>query len=1012
MKLRLFWVFIVCISANFAGAQSTKANNDLDEEFKKAKEFIQQDAYSLAYPIFKKLVSLSNNQSNFPVYIAEESLYYTLVCGLIIDDIAALQPAINYSNLSTSNAHIQKINFYIGEYYFRNNDFPNAIEFYNKSGIDNLTNTQIATLKFHKGYSYFTQQKFNEAKPLFNSIRQIKSDANYIDANYYYGFLCFYDKQYNEAKNAFAIVEQTNTYKNIVPFYLAEIYYFNGERDKALSYAEDALKRGNQFYTTELNQLVGHLSFDKKEYAKALPYLEYYVSKNAKVRREDLYELAFCYYAAKNYTKCIEGFKQLGGKEDSLAQNSMYLLADAYLKTNQKTNARNAFLFCASNSSNAVQKEVSAFNYAKLSYELGYLNVASIELQGFLNDYPKSIYITETKELIVSTLANTSNFKDALILFESMTTKTELLQKIYPRILYSRAVELINERQIDNANILLNKLLASNYNESQKQLAYFWKGEIAYRKDDVEEAIFYLSNYLSNAQVNGEVNIINAKYSLGYCWLKKQNYTNALKNFEYITKTITPTSNTIEQDAFLRSADCYFMTKQMITAQKLYDNVINNNSKSADYAVYQKALIAGALNKPNDKISLLESIASVYPKSSLIGDANLEIANVYFANEKFDKAIEPLQNVLRLKGTESIEPQAYLKLGIASFNLDKNDDALNYFNTLSTKYPNTPESDESIEYIRNIFVETQRPDEFVSFMKKNGKPITYSEADSITYKAAQISYDKRDFAAATKGFEDYLKNYPDGKFFLDANYLIAEMFVTNKNNVAALKYYENITAKTPNKYGERSSLQAARIYYFDEKDITKAEPYFIKAKQLSTLQENRLEAMRGLLRCQYRLQKFSEALPNAKELLQEKSIANDDKMMAITIIAKSNQAENKLDEATRNYKEVMLIGKSEYSAEASFRVAEILMLQNKLPDAEKAAFDCIKKFGSYEIWVTKSYLLLGDIYFKQKDWFNAEATYKSIIENATIESIKKEAEQKLLQVIAEKNRTSQIENNL
>ena len=85
MKLRLFWVFIVCISANFAVAQSTKTNNDLDDEFKKAKEFIQQDAYSLAYPIFKKLVSLSNNQSNFPVYIAEESLYYTLVCGLIID---------------------------------------------------------------------------------------------------------------------------------------------------------------------------------------------------------------------------------------------------------------------------------------------------------------------------------------------------------------------------------------------------------------------------------------------------------------------------------------------------------------------------------------------------------------------------------------------------------------------------------------------------------------------------------------------------------------------------------------------------------------------------------------------------------------------------------------------------------------------------------------------------------------------------------------------------------------
>jgi hypothetical protein len=44
--------------------------------------------------------------------------------------------------------------------------------------------------------------------------------------------------------------------------------------------------------------------------------------------------------------------------------------------------------------------------------------------------------------------------------------------------------------------------------------------------------------------------------------------------------------------------------------------------------------------------------------------------------------------------------------------------------------------------------------------------------------------------------------------------------------------------------------------------------------------------------------------------------------------------------------------------------------------------------GSYDLWVTKSYLLLGDIYVQQKDLFNAEATYKSIVENATIPELK------------------------
>ena len=94
----------------------------------------------------------------------------------------------------------------------------------------------------------------------------------------------------------------------------------------------------------------------------------------------------------------------------------MYLLGDAYLKTGQKANARNAFLFCASNSSNAKQREISMYNYAKLSYELGYQDVALTELQKFLQTYPSSEYNTEARELLVGVLANTNNYKDALAL--------------------------------------------------------------------------------------------------------------------------------------------------------------------------------------------------------------------------------------------------------------------------------------------------------------------------------------------------------------------------------------------------------------------------------------------------------------------------------------------------------------------------------------------------------------------------------------------------------------------
>ena len=102
--------------------------------------------------------------------------------------------------------------------------------------------------------------------------------------------------------------------------------------------------------------------------------------------------LSYCYYDGNQVDKAIEGFKQLSNEKDSLGQNSMYLLGDLYLRTNQKENARNAFQYSANNNSNRKQQEISRFNYAKLSYELGYQDIALSEMNKFLDLYPASDY--------------------------------------------------------------------------------------------------------------------------------------------------------------------------------------------------------------------------------------------------------------------------------------------------------------------------------------------------------------------------------------------------------------------------------------------------------------------------------------------------------------------------------------------------------------------------------------------------------------------------------------------
>lgn len=167
--------------------------------------------------------------------------------------------------------------------------------------------------------------------------------------------------------------------------------------------------------------------------------------------------------------------------------------------------------------------------------------------------------------------------------------------------------------------------------------------------------------------------------------------------------------------------------------------------------------------------------------------------------------------------------------------------------------------------------------------------------------------------------------------------------------------------------------------------------------------------MRGLLRSQYQLGKWDVAVPNAKDLLEVKNLSTDDQILANLILAKSSQLNGQCPTAITHYRAVANLSKGEYGAEARYEIANCQFSAGRYEDAEKSAFEVINKSGSYAWWVTKSYILLGDIYFVQKDFFNAKATFQSIVDNANIEELRQIAATKLEQVINEEKKNSKLE---
>jgi len=1007
IKPTYFLLLIAVLFSFSVFAQPTHVFTDAERKFKDAKELFIKQQYALAYPLLEVVKKeYPDEQKSNNVYLHDDVNYYYIVCRLKLGLPIAEEEAKHYIEWINNQPRLELMSYHLGKFYFVKNDFTNAIKYYEQASLDNLSNEEIADAKFEMGYCYFNLKRFKDAKPLFNEIHQLPENKYYIPANYYYGFISYYDRSYADALKSFKLVEMKDEYKSVVPYYIAEIYYFQNKKEESLRYGESTLSRGGLYYDKEMKQLLGQMYFERKNYAKALPLLEYYVKNTKKVSKEDLYELSYCYYEAKQLNKAIEGFKQLSNEQDSLGQNSMYLLGDCYLRTNQKANARTAFQYCANNSSNKKQQEISLFNYAKLSYDLGYPDVALNEMRNFLNNYPNSISTNEAKEILVGLLANTNNFNDALTLYESFSKPTAAMQNVYPRILYGRAIEYFNDQQIIQADELFSKILKLPAS-SITPYANFWKGEIAYRIPDYDAAIRYLSFYLqSGAVAQGEATPATAKYDLGYCWMKKENYRQSLANFEAIAKSAI-TATPVEQDAYVRSADNYFMVKDFSKASSMYDIVISKGLTQSDYALFQKAMIAG-IKSASGKIAGLNSLIRLYPQSSLVPDATMEVANTYMADEKFTEAIPYLNKVLTYNSAGGLKPKAYLKLGLSYYNLNNNEQALANYQQLIQQYPQSVEVDEALDNLKGIYVESGKPNEYVELMRKNGKNISATEADGITYSAAELKYNGNDCAGAIAGFTNYLSQFPVGASVLEASFFRSECYSKNKDWSNALIGYNYVSSKGINKYFERAALAASRIYYFELKDYPNAKKAFELLRSGAVNQDNQLEAARGLVRCDYQLKEYDQANEVAKDLLKGKGISTDDKSVAFLVLGKSQQKSNDCNGAIASFKSCAAINKSAWGAEARYEIANCLFSIGNYTAAEKAAQVVIKETSSYDYWLTSSYILLGDIFMQQKDFFNAKATYQSVAQNSTLPELKTTAQQKLDKAMAAEKESSKV----
>ncbi len=975
-------------------AQETTVFTEANNAYKRGMSFYDQGLFAKAQSEFKDAVDLllPVNEGESELLRTKAELYYAK-CAVQLDQPDGEKLIIDFIRAHSPDPIANQALIDVATYYFNAENYDKAIEYFTKAPINGMSREQRAEAKFKLGYAYFANKQFANAKNNFRDIKDIPGDYFY-PTNYYLGICYFFEGNYDEAIRSLRVSEQNDRYKYQIPYYIAQIYFAERRYDELIAYAEPKLVDRRLQKEKEIRQLLGQSYFEKGDYAKALPYLEYYAERTGKMREEEFYQLAFAHYKLGNYQKAIPNFEELGNADSQLAQYAMHYLADSYLKLGRKTSARTAFATAKRMTYDPAIQEEALYNYAKLSYELKDPREAIASLQDIK---PSSRYYNEAQALMSEIFLSYRDYKQALDILEKMPNKTLQLRESYQKVAFYRALQLIQENDLAGAKQLLAKSLQDPIDTKTKALAVYWQGDIAQREKDYDSSIRLITQFLTLAKsITGlpdESSLFTGNYIQGYNYLKQQNYNGALgfflevvtgikRNQRFITSEYV--KNDILGDAILRSGDCYFKRNQYAEAVRYYDEAIAQRYSRFEYALYQKAIIEGLRGNQAEKLLALERIAREHPNSEFADDALLQLGVTYQEIGQLNQAVPPLRRlVTEYKGKTPLISQALIRLGLITYNQNNPEGAINYYKQVFSSNPTPEEGSLALAALEEIYVDDLgRADEYFAFLETiPGYKVDNIAKDSLSFKVAEAQFQNGNYQRAVDSYTDYIRKYPNGRYLLDAHYNRGESYAVLKQYGQALADYEYVVERGQSRYYAKSLEKAALIAYNYSQDFAKAYNFYTRLEIVATSENMRFEAQLGALRSAYRTGNTQAVYELANKVSNNPNADQTQIATANFYLGKVAFDRKDYDNALTAFNRVITQSDNEQTAEARYLIAYIYYLKRDLERAQEICLNANKESSGYPYWVAKSVLLLADILAEKGDLYNARAALEALLEN-------------------------------
>lgn len=857
--------------------------------------------------------------------------------------------------------------------------YKQATKAFAKVNGKNLSRETQPMLLFYWGYALLKQENYEKALSYLLRVKQ-KESLYTPHARYYAGYCYYCTKDFQNALAEFLSVQHLAGYQQIVPYYLVQIDYAQGNYEQVYTRANQLLDTfPDNKHNYELHRMLGEMYYQDSAYNDAIQHLEAYHTLTLEQEREplrsDIYLLGVANYKVGKYQEAIQQLKNIKEQKDSISESTYLHLGHSYLRVGEEEKAKLSYAAAMRLNINSRVREEAMYNYVQITYLQGSALGDNITaFQDFLREYPNTKYTNNVYALMADMYMNSKNYKAAYDALVGIKQPDAKMQETIQFLRYQLGIDAFLQGNMKEAanwmtQVIKNEKKSSHY----KTEAYYMRAESRYRMLQYPACIEDIEAFVKQSNAPKSKNYTTALYLKAYALFNQQ----LLKQAEYVFRQYisqADSTQTLFTDALNRLGDCLFSSRQFDDAVATYERAIRLGNYATDYALFQQGYALGLLHRYPEKIQKMGQLSSRYPRSDYADDALYETARAHLQLDQNEEAIKMYTRILGQYPNSNKAAKAALELSMTYRTLKQYDKAIQAYKNTIQKYAGSEEAYAALEGLEQVYVETNNISDYLAYTKTLNKinMRTSSQEDSLVYVTAELQYIMGNYEEAAAGMTTYITSFcPGGRYCVTALYYAANSFYQLRKYDAAQEQYSALAAIEGNPYMEEACMRSAEIAY-DKEEYKTAAYYFQQMLRVASSSSMRITAQLGILRCNQHEGNIEAVIAAATQLLEQDQLTDNIRQEALYYRAKAHLSNQQYGLAVVDLTPLSKEVRTPMGAEAKYQLANAYFQLGSIELAEEEVMSFTQMQTTQQYWLAKSLILLSDINVQRNDIFQAK----------------------------------------